>query len=344
VQAETPTRFWINNPSLEEARLAIAAGAIGCTTNPTYVSKMHAKPREAAAVEAAIDSLIGREADDTVVAEKAQRRMAARLVELFLPLYEASGGGQGFVTIQGDPLAETRADSIIRDARENRGLGPNVIAKIPATVAGLEAIEVLIPEYVPIMATEVMGVSQAVSAWETYRKVTAACGKQPTFFVTHITGILDDYFAAVVKRDGICLDPAILKQAGIAVAKRQYRLHRERKYPGRMLGGGARKLADFTDFVGSDMHITINWAGTADALLRLDGPAESRIGDEIPPSAIAELKEKLPDFRRAYEVEGMTPGEFYDYGGVALFRSSFIKGWTYLLNLVKERRRIAGGK
>ncbi len=40
VSARTPTRFWINNPTDEEARLAIANGAIHCTTNPTYAGKM----------------------------------------------------------------------------------------------------------------------------------------------------------------------------------------------------------------------------------------------------------------------------------------------------------------
>ena len=37
---ETPTRLWINNPTLEEADLAIAAGAISCTTNPAYSARI----------------------------------------------------------------------------------------------------------------------------------------------------------------------------------------------------------------------------------------------------------------------------------------------------------------
>jgi transaldolase len=34
--AETPTRAWVNNPTLEEVDLALAQGAVGCTTNPAY--------------------------------------------------------------------------------------------------------------------------------------------------------------------------------------------------------------------------------------------------------------------------------------------------------------------
>jgi transaldolase len=35
----------------------------------------------------------------------------------------------------------------------------------------------------------------------------------------------------------------------------------------------------------------------------------------------------------------MKPAEFYDFGGVELFRTSFMKGWKQLLALVAERRR-----
>ena len=34
--SETPTEFWINNPTPEQARQALEIGAVGATTNPTY--------------------------------------------------------------------------------------------------------------------------------------------------------------------------------------------------------------------------------------------------------------------------------------------------------------------
>ena len=37
---DTPTRLWINKPSGEEMERAIATGAINCTTNPAYCSKL----------------------------------------------------------------------------------------------------------------------------------------------------------------------------------------------------------------------------------------------------------------------------------------------------------------
>jgi transaldolase len=42
----SPTKFWINNPTPEEARLAIEAGALGCTNNPSYSFKMLEQPAD----------------------------------------------------------------------------------------------------------------------------------------------------------------------------------------------------------------------------------------------------------------------------------------------------------
>jgi transaldolase len=130
-----------------------------------------------------------------------------------------------------------------------------------------------------------------------------------------------------------------LKLAGLAVAKREYALLKERGYPGIMLGGGARKLEDFTELVGGDLAITINWDGTAQVLIDQDKPVVSRIGAAVDPALVAELYAKLPDFARAYDVDGMKPGEYYDFGGVELFRNSFLKGWRLLLEFIAERRR-----
>ena len=34
--SETPSRVWVNNPTIEEIGLALVEGAVGCTTNPAY--------------------------------------------------------------------------------------------------------------------------------------------------------------------------------------------------------------------------------------------------------------------------------------------------------------------
>ncbi|MBI9102700.1 MAG: hypothetical protein JEY99_09805 [Spirochaetales bacterium] len=338
VQKETSTRFWINNPTFEQAKKAIEAGAIGCTTNPSYVYKLFSSREDYEYVLSIIDELIPNEKNNSVVASKVQRAMVSRLSSLFLPLYDGSNGKQGLVTIQGDPFYEDDFKNIIEDGIENRKLGKNIAVKIPVTIPGIEAISYFVQQDIPTMATEIMGLSQAVSICDAYQKASEKSGKTPLFYVTHITGILDDHFKRVVAERGINLSSDALKFAGLSIAKRQYTLMKERAYPGVMIGGGARKLEDFTEFVGGDLHITINWNGMAEVLIDKDLPVESRIEASFPESMIEELKGTLPDFSRAYDIDGMSPEDFYDYGGVELFRSSFMKGWQQLLDLIFERR------
>ncbi|MCL1817744.1 MAG: hypothetical protein FWG35_02350 [Spirochaetaceae bacterium] len=341
VTRETPTRFWINNPTLAQARLSLEEGAIGCTTNPSYLAKLLSDPEEAVRVAHVVDLLLPFFPDDSELAGLAQRLVVEPLAAIFLPLYESSGHTQGFVTIQGDPFAEKDAGSIIHEGIESRKAGPNINVKIPVTLPGIQAITELVAKNIPVMATEVMGISQALAICEAYKKISAQTGYAPPFYVTHITGILDDHFARVVKEKNIAVSGAALKQAGLAIAKRQYKIMKERGCPGIMLGGGARKLEDFTELVGGDIHITINWTGTADILIEKDLPAASRI-DALPEDGlIAELSAKIPDFVRAYDPEGMKPEEFYDYGGVELFRSMFMQGWQTLLDFIAHRRQSA---
>jgi len=106
-----------------------------------------------------------------------------------------------------------------------------------------------------------------------------------------------------------------------------------------MLGGGARGLHHFTELVGSEMHITINWKGTADRLVESDPPVVYRIDTPAPQYVVDRLME-IPDFRRAYLEDGLTVDEFKDFGPVVLFRNSFLKGWSFLLDKIKERRKI----
>jgi len=183
-----------------------------------------------------------------------------------------------------------------------------------------------------------MALSQAISICEAYKKVSDATGHTPPFYVTHITGILDDHFKRVIKENNLSLDEKLVKYAGLSIAKAEYELLKSRNYPGIMIGGGARKLEDFTELVGGDLHITINWAGTADTLIAQETPVVSKIDASLTDAEIQKLKQQLPDYARAMEVDGMQASEYYDYGGVELFRTSFQKGWNELLALVAKRR------
>jgi len=339
VKELSPTRFWINNPTPVEAEKAILAGAISCTTNPTYAMKQIFKEDEKDYVLNIVDEVVKDVKDDNEACDLIQQKLVKRMLNKFLPLYERNPGKEGFVSIQGNPFADDDTDHIIEEALRYRKLGKNFIAKIPVTKAGLKAIEALIPEDMPMIATEVMGIAQAVYTCEMYQQVSKKCGKHPPFYLTHITGIFDDYLRNIVKRDNIDISPDVLWQAGCIVARKQYKIFKERKYPGIMLGGGARGLHHFTEMVGSEMHVTINWTGTADKLIEVNPPVVYRMFNPVPQKVIDDLLEKIPDFRRAYMEDGLTVDEFKDFGPVVLFRDSFLKGWTYMLKIIQERRK-----
>lgn len=334
----TPTRFWINNPTMEEADKALEAGALACTTNPTYSAKMLRSSQKKEYVMKIMDAAIMEAKNDSEAAGMIQRGLIARLAEKFKARYESNPGQAGFVSIQCDPHAEEDPRNIIREAQEDIKLGKNIIAKIPVTAAGLEAIEYLAGENVPVIATEVMGISQAIAVGELYRKVERKTGAKPPLYITHITGIFDDYMKIAVERDSIDISRDILWQAGCAVARKQYHVLRDRGYHGIMLGGGARGLHHFTEFVGGAMHVTINWQGSADKLLESDPPVVYRIDTPVPEYVIRECMEKIPDFRKAYMEDGLKVDEFMDYGPVELFRSQFIRGWDEMLAAIRERR------
>ena len=335
VSQETDTRLWINNPSKQHVEWAIEAGAVNCTTNPSYCSKLVVSEQDY--IRGVIDGVVAEIEDDDAAAERVYHRAAARVMRLFSPLHEASGGAHGYVTIQGDPRTDEDPDDIIKQAMGCQHLGKNFLAKIPVTVAGLGAIEYLVARDVPICATEVFSLAQAIQVCELYHSATEKSGKQPPMFVTHITGIFDEYLAEMVKREGIDISPEILAKAGCIVARKEYRVLKERGYKVTMLGGGARGTQHFTEMVGGDMHITINWS-TAQMLTEADGPVVSRIEAQDDQAVVEELAAKLFDFRSAFYEDGLPTEAFKDFGPVVLFRNMFLAGYSRLLQEVRARR------
>lgn len=338
VQQETTTMFWINNPTRDEADRALAAGAVGCTCNPSYCQKMLDHPTEGAYAASVLDRVLEETDDDSEAESRLQRRLALPVIAKFRPLYDRNPALHGFVSLQGDPIREEDPQVILAEARANHAAGPNVCVKVPCTKAGLTAMETLLAEGMPINATEIMSVAQAISLCELHERVARQTRRRPPLFVSHIAGIYDDYLAHYVEREKIDISRDVLWQAGLAVARKVYAIMQERGYSAVFVGGGARGLHHFTELVGGRLVVTINWEGTADKLMESDPPVVSRLFNPVAHRAIAELMEKLPDFRRAYLEDGLSLDEYGEFGGVEHFRHMFIKSWKRVLQVAQERR------
>jgi transaldolase len=338
VAHQTPTEFWINNPTREQADLAIAHGATGCTNNPSFTQKMIDHPAEGAYAKNILDETLREVKKEWEAVAEFQRRLVKPIAEKFLPVFQTSSGRKGYVSIQGDPIHEEDPDVIIREALENRKISPNICCKIPTTFAGLRAMEYLISQDIPLNATEIFAINQAVELCETYQRASKKFGKMPQLYISHIAGIYDDYLQNVVKKDSVEISPDVLWQAGLAVARKLYQIMEERQYPGTFVAGGARGLHHFTEMVGGKVCCTINWEGTADKLLEQDPPVVYRLFNPVPQKVIDELMEKLPDFKRGYLENGLEIEEFENFGPVGLFRSTFISSWNSVLELIRQRK------
>jgi transaldolase len=338
VHSKTPTRFWVNNPTPNEALMAIEAGAEYCTTNPTYASKMLKNSETMGACREIMKEILQKEPDDSLVVSQLQSRIVKKIMDAFLPVYEKSNGTRGWVSIQGDPEKEDDPSEILREAEKNLKLSKNYIAKVPVTKSGISAIAELSQNDVPVIATEVMSVAQAVQVSEIYTDIAVKRRNPAPMYVTHITGIFDQHLAEWKKNTGAEVSDEILWYAGILAGRKLYSIIKEREYPVVILGGGARGLHHFTEFVGADMHITINWKGTADKLIKDNPPVENRFDVPIKESITRELLEKVPVFKAAWEENGLRDDEYSDFPPVGLFRSMFLDGWREAKAAVQEAR------
>ncbi|HIJ64572.1 MAG TPA: hypothetical protein HPP77_01370 [Candidatus Hydrogenedentes bacterium] len=324
VAETTPTEFWINNATPEQASQALELGAVGATTNPTYLARIVRNDGEALAqLDAAVERNDGLEE----VIMQAYSWSVLRLQKRFLPLYKRSQGRYGLVAIQGNPRRNNDADFIIDEGLRLAALAENIILKVPSTEAGAAAMEVLVRHDIPMIATLGFSVSQAIFMAEAYQRASQHSGKTPLCYVTYIAGLLDEGLAAEAKRHNLPLDQATLRAAGCEGTRIAYSEYGKRNFKARLMGGGARGSHHFAELVGGDLAVTIGW-DLAEALK--DEVPEKRIDKHASSETIEALRAHLPDFRKATEPDALAPGEFPDFGPVRAFQSSFLKAFDEL--------------
>jgi transaldolase len=150
-----------------------------------------------------------------------------RAADLFRPAFDATGGIDGWVSMELSPLlADDTAGSIAAAARMHRQAGrPNLYVKIPGTSAGVPAIEESIFAGVPINVTLLFSREQYLAAAEAYlrgieRRIAA--GRDPS--VASVASL----FVSRWDRAVTGTVPAELRnRLGIAIAGRTYRAYRE---------------------------------------------------------------------------------------------------------------------
>ncbi|MFN8631048.1 MAG: transaldolase family protein [Chloroflexota bacterium] len=328
---ETATDIWNDSCAEAELRWAMERGAVGATSNPSLVlDALRQEPQAWRAWLLETASAHPHAAEDELAWRLAEA-LAIRGASMLEPVFEAAGRRRGRLSIQVDPARYADADAMLAQAERFAALGPNLQVKLPTTAAGLDAMEAATARGIHINATVNFTVPGALAVAEAVERgldrLAAAEGEAAAAAMTPVctlmVGRLEDWLRVIAAREGILPTPGRIEWAGIAVAKRAIELYRERGYRTRILVGAFRTHLPWTELAGADIVLTIppGWQRLIDdAGLH----AGDRAGVPVDPAVVDELLDRFPDFRRAYEPDGLATSELVAYGAAARTLRQFI--------------------
>ncbi len=208
----------------------VADGIRGVTSNPTIFQKAIAG---AADYDDQFESLAkaGQSVEDAYWHMVSDDIHAA--LDLLLPLYEQSEGGDGFVSIELAPDLALDTEGSIEAARvlARRIEHPNLYVKIPATAEGVPAIRQMITEGVSINVTLIFSLARYDDVIEAYLSGLEASDRDlvnihsvASFFVSRVDTEVDRRLEAIGTPDAL----ALRGKAAVAQAKLAYQLFRQR--------------------------------------------------------------------------------------------------------------------
>jgi len=222
--------LWIDNISRETlrdgslAKLIADYSVTGLTSNPTIFEKAMG---EGDAYDDAIAKMAreGRATEDLFFALAVEDLQNA--ADLFAPAHEASGGVDGWVSLEVSPLLvnDTRGTVQAAASLHAQGRRKNLYIKIPGTPEGVPAIEESIYQGIPINVTLLFSREQYLAAAEAYMKGIERRlndGKSPV--VESVASLFVSRWDAGVKDT---VSPEYQNRLGIAIAMRTYKAYRD---------------------------------------------------------------------------------------------------------------------
>lgn len=337
----TATDVWNDSCAISELNYAIDHGAVGATSNPTIVLQVLRLEWDLWAER--IHQLIANNPTWTeeVVTWQIFEEIGMKGAELLLPTFEREETKKGRLSIQTNPANYRDAAKMTAQAVHFHGLAPNVQVKLPVTSQGVLAIEEATYQGVNINATVSFTVPQAIAVAEAVergldRRVAEGLPvKNMSPVCTIMVGRTDDWMQVVTKRDGITVNPQYPHWAGVAVFKKAYQIYQKRGYRTRLLAAAYRHHLHWSEFIGGDVILTIpsKWQKLFN---NSQVEVKPRMDDPVDPAIIDELYERIPDFRKAYDEDGMTVPEFDTYGATVRTLRGFIGSYHELIQVIRE--------
>ena len=154
----TGTKLWLDSVDPDLVREARESGATGATSNPVIISDLIKTGR----FDRRISELVAAGHDDDAIAWTLADDLVRGAQQVFHDVWEKSAGNDGWVSFELDPLLEDPGGGLSDEARVARyvALGtrwsagqPNRMIKVPATPAGIRALEPLAAAGVPLNVT-----------------------------------------------------------------------------------------------------------------------------------------------------------------------------------------------
>jgi transaldolase len=162
-----------------------------------------------------------------------------RAADLFLPVYERTGGGDGYVSIEVSPHLAHDTDKSVKEAVRlwERLHRPNIMIKVPGTVQGLPAVRQLIARGINVNVTLLFGLGryrEVLRAWLSGLEDRAHAGlpleaiaSVASFFLSRIDTAVDKRLDAMARSGADKSVSALRGTAATACARLAYRIYKE---------------------------------------------------------------------------------------------------------------------
>lgn len=317
----TGTKLWLDSIDPEFVRRNRATGATGATSNPIIVTDLLASGR----FDDRIARLVQEGLDDDQIAWRMTDSLVREAQDVFEPIWDRTGGNDGYVSFEVDPLLEdgplledegsnlghpARVEQYVRLASKWSAGHRNRMIKVPATRAGMDALEEIVAHGVTVNVTLIFTLRQYRAArdavWRGAQRRDTLVGFKSVYSI--FISRQDAYTAKAVPE----LSPGAQGMVGILNAKRIWAENQafwsDKPVPLDQeivfASTGTKKPEDppwkyVEALAGSD--IETNPPGTNDAVAA-DGPSFTRQVDQLPPEEIVAEIDRLVDMDRLEDV------------------------------------------
>jgi transaldolase len=312
----TDTKVWLDSVDPDWVQKTFEWGVTGATSNPIIVADLIKTGR----FDQKIETFIDRGMDDPTIAWSLTDYLVSEAQETFQPVWERTKGNDGYVSFELDPLLEDpeHCSDHKKRVRAYIDLGvhwargyTNRMIKVPATPAGLDALEELAANSITLNVTLVFSERQYKLArdaiWRGAQRRKTGPEKFKSVYSIFVSRV-DVYTEKHVPQ----LSPAAQGQVGIVNAKRIWRLNRDfwadKRLPLQQemifASTGTKKPTDPPDkyveaLAGSD--IQTRPPKTIEAVEKLNKQYTRQI-DKLPPREALEEIDRLVDQQKMEQV------------------------------------------